>query len=128
MWIIKFYWFDFDLDLMTLVLKLDLDIVKMYVCTKNEVGTFYGSKVTAWTDIQTDRQTDRLMDRQMNRHIDTEKDWTDIITYPHTWMVIKQECISVKCKPPACWQYGLHKIGRDIDIFLWPWCNLHLDV
>ena len=57
------------------------------------------------------------MDRQMNRHIDWEKDWTDIITYPHTWMVIKQECISVECKPPACWQYGLHKIGSDIDIF-----------
>ena len=62
MWIIKFYWFDFDLDLMTLVLKLDLDIVKMYVCTKNEVGIFNGSKVTAWTDTQTDWWTDRWTD------------------------------------------------------------------
>ena len=41
---------------------------------------------------------------------------------------LKQECISVEYKPPACWQYGLHKIGRDIDIFtltlMWPspWC------
>ena len=30
---------------MTLVLKLDLDIIKMYVCTKNEVPTFSNSKV-----------------------------------------------------------------------------------
>ena len=37
--------FDLDLDPMTLVLKLDLDIIKMYVCTKNEVPTFSGSKV-----------------------------------------------------------------------------------
>ena len=32
---------------MTLVLKLDLDIIKMYVCTKNEVPTFSGSKAGA---------------------------------------------------------------------------------
>ena len=41
----NFYSFDLDLDPMTLVLKLDLDIIKMYVCTKNEVPTFSGSKV-----------------------------------------------------------------------------------
>ena len=35
---------------------------------------------------------------------------------------------SVKCKPPTCRQYGLHKIWRDEDILLWPWCYLHLDV
>ena len=39
----------------------------------------------------------------------------------------KQECISGEFKPPTCWQYWLHEIGRDIDIFLilmWPspWC------
>ena len=32
---------------MTLVLNLYLDIVKMYVCAKNEVPTFNGSKVIA---------------------------------------------------------------------------------
>ena len=41
----KFYSFDLDLDPVTLVLKLDLDIIKMYVCTKNEVPTFSSSKV-----------------------------------------------------------------------------------
>ena len=41
----KYYSFDLNLDKMILVLKLDLDIVKMYVCTKNEVPTFSGSKV-----------------------------------------------------------------------------------
>ena len=30
---------------MTLVLKLDLDIIKMYVCTKDEVPIFSVSKV-----------------------------------------------------------------------------------
>ena len=37
--------FDLDLDPMTLVVNLDLDIIKMYMCTKNEVPTFSGSKV-----------------------------------------------------------------------------------
>ena len=32
---------------MTLVLKLDLDIMKMYVCTKDEAPTSNGSKVIA---------------------------------------------------------------------------------
>ena len=36
----KFESFDLDLDPMTLVLKLDLDIIKMHMCTKNEVPTF----------------------------------------------------------------------------------------
>ena len=36
--------------------------------------------------------------------------------------------ISVECKPPACREYGLHKIWRDVDILLWPWHDLHLDV
>ena len=40
----KFYSFDLDLDPMALVLKPDLEIIKMYVCTKNEVPTFSGSK------------------------------------------------------------------------------------
>ena len=66
MWIMKFYWFGLDINPMTLVLKLDLDIVKMYVCTKNET----------WTDTQTDTHTDR------------HTDLTKIITYPHTRMVI----------------------------------------
>ena len=48
----KFYSFDLDLYQMTLVLKLDLDIVKMYACTENEVSSFSGSKVIAWTGIQ----------------------------------------------------------------------------
>ena len=48
---------------MTLVLKLDLDIVKMYVCTKDEAPIPNGSKVIVWTDGQTDRQTDKQTDR-----------------------------------------------------------------
>ena len=31
---------------MTLVLKLDVDIIKMYVCAKNEVPIFSSSKFT----------------------------------------------------------------------------------
>ena len=60
MWIMKFYWL--DLDPMALLLKFDLDIVKMYMCTKDEAPTFNSSKVIVWTDTQTDtdRQTDRL--------------------------------------------------------------------
>ena len=38
------FW-SFDLGPITLVLKRDLDIIKMYVCTKNEVPTFSDSKV-----------------------------------------------------------------------------------
>ena len=67
MWNMKFY--SFDLDPMTLVLKLDLDIIKMYVCTKDEVPIFSSSKVNIWTD----RQTDRL-------------NWNYYL--PHTRMVI----------------------------------------
>ena len=47
---------------MTLVLNLHLDIVKMYVCAKNEVPTFSGSKVIAWKDTQTATQTDTQTD------------------------------------------------------------------
>ena len=54
MWIIKIYSLDLDLDPMTLVLKLDLDIIKMYVCAKNEVPSFSSSKDIIWTDTQTD--------------------------------------------------------------------------
>ena len=36
----KFYSFNLDLDTMNLVFKLDLDIIKMYMCTKNEVPIF----------------------------------------------------------------------------------------
>ena len=55
-----FYSFDLDLDPMTLKLILDLDMVKMYLHTHNEVPSFSGSKVIAWTDRHTDRQTSRL--------------------------------------------------------------------
>ena len=60
----KFHFFDLDLDPMILVLKLDLDIIKMYLCTENEVPSFSGSKVA-----------------------DTQTDSTEIITYPHMRMV-----------------------------------------
>ena len=40
----------------------------------------------------------------------------------------EQECISVECKPPACWQYGLHKIKRDLDILSLTMMWLSLDV
>ena len=53
---------------MTLVLKLDLDIIKMCVCTKNEVPTFSGSKLSPeQTHKQTDGQTDGQTDRQTHR-------------------------------------------------------------
>ena len=45
---------------MTLVLKLDLDMVKMYLCTKNEIFSYSSSKAVA----QTDRHTDTYRDRQ----------------------------------------------------------------
>ena len=50
------YSFDLDLNPMTLVLKVDLDIIKMYVCTENEVPSLSVLDVTAWTE--TDKQTD----------------------------------------------------------------------
>ena len=56
----KFYSFDLDFDLVTLILKLDLDIIKMSLCTKNEVPTF--------------RQTDRQTHKQ-------QTDSTENITY-----------------------------------------------
>ena len=68
---------------MTLVLKLDLDMVKMYVYTKNEVPTFSSSKIIARTDRQTHRQT--------HRHTDRQTDLSEIITIPHTRMVITLE-------------------------------------
>ena len=49
---------------MTLVLKLDLDIIKMYVCTKNEVQQFKSYHLNRHTDRQMDRQMDRQTDRQ----------------------------------------------------------------
>ena len=85
---------------MTLILKLDLDMVKMYLYAKNELPSCSGSKVIArtdtqtdrWTDRQTERQTHRQTDRQTDRHIDRQTDrqtdMTEIITYPHTRMVI----------------------------------------
>ena len=48
---------DLDFDSMTLILKLDLDMIRMYVCSKNEVLTFSGLKVIVWTDTQMGRQT-----------------------------------------------------------------------
>ena len=41
---------------MTLLLKVDLDIVKMYLCTENEIPSFSGSKVTSRTERNTDTQ------------------------------------------------------------------------
>ena len=42
----------------------------------------------------------------------------------HTLRINEQEHISVEYKPSACWEYELHKIGRDVDIFtlilMWP--------
>ena len=58
---------------MTLILKLDLDMVNMHLYTKNEIPSYSGSKVVARTDRHTDKHTDP----------------TEIITYPHTRVVIK---------------------------------------
>ena len=66
---------------MTLILKLDLDIIKMYVCTKNEVPTLSGSKVIIRTVRQTHTHTDRHTE-QTHRQTDP----TEIITYrTHGW-------------------------------------------
>ena len=62
-----FYSFDLDLNPMTLILKLDLDMVKTYLYTENEVPSYSGSKVIAWTDRQTDRWTDTQTDIQTFR-------------------------------------------------------------
>ena len=70
---------------MTLILKLDLDIIKRYVCTKNEASTFNSSKVIAGTD----RYTDRQIHIQTDRHTDRQTDSSENITYPHTRMVTK---------------------------------------
>ena len=59
---------------MTLVLESDFDIVKMYVCTKNEVPYFSSSKVPVWKDTQTEFS-------------ETETDSIEIITYLHKQMV-----------------------------------------
>ena len=40
------------------------------------------------TDRQTDGQTDTQTDRWTDRHTDRQTDSTEIITYPHTRMVI----------------------------------------
>ena len=75
---------------MTLVLKLDLDIIKMYVCTKNEVLPSAVQKLSSeqthrQTDGQTDRQTDTQTDGQTDRQTDTQTDrWTDRQTDRHT--------------------------------------------
>ena len=45
---------DLDLDPKTLILKPDLDIIKMSMCTKNEVPTFSSSSY------HLNRQTDKL--------------------------------------------------------------------
>ena len=45
--------YSFDLEPMTLIFKLDLDMVKMYLHAENEVPSYSGSKVIAWTDRQT---------------------------------------------------------------------------
>ena len=37
--------YSFNLDPMTLILNLYLDMLKMYLCTKNEVPSFSSSKV-----------------------------------------------------------------------------------
>ena len=55
---------------MTLVCKLDLDIVKMYMCTKNEATTFNSSKVTA-LNRQTEK-TDRQTDKRTDAHTHTD--------------------------------------------------------
>ena len=63
----KFYPFDLDLDSITIVLKL----VKIYVCSENEVPSFKNCSLNRYTERYTDAQTDS----------------TEIITYPHTRMV-----------------------------------------
>ena len=62
--------FDLDLDLDPVTLILKLDMVMMYLYTENEVPSFGASKVIASTDRQTQTNS------------------TEIITYPHTRMVI----------------------------------------
>ena len=55
-----------------MVLKLGLDMVKMYLYFDNELPIYSSSKVTAQTHRHTERQTDP----------------TEIITFPHTRMVV----------------------------------------
>ena len=53
--------------------------------------------------------------------------WTEITKRGYRTHSLKSS-ISVECKPPTCREYGLHKIWRDVNILLWPWYDLHLDV
>ena len=51
---IIFHSFDLSIDPVTLILKFDLNIIKIYLCTKNGVPSYGGSKVIAWTDRHTE--------------------------------------------------------------------------
>ena len=117
-WIMEFYPFDLDLDSMTLVLKFGLDIVKIHVCTKNEVPIFSSSKDIAWIE---KRWTHRL---NWNYYLPAYADGnyflqtcfilhyhdhdTMITSLDHNFdkhlritKILKQECIPVGCVPPA---------------------------
>ena len=99
------------LDVITLVLKFDPVIIKMYVCTKNEVPTFNGSKVIIWTNTQTDRQ----MDRQTDTHTDTQ---TDRHTHRHT---DRQTWLKLLPTTYADGKYGSVLYGIQDLAFPWTW-------
>ena len=66
----EIYSFDFDIDPITLLHKLDLNIIKMHVCTENDVISLSSSKrinmkryIDTQKDIQTDTHTGTKTDR-----------------------------------------------------------------
>ena len=66
---------------MTLIYEFDLDILKVYLCTKNEVRSSMHSKVRAQTDRYTDKHT----------HTHTHTDATENITFPLSRLVINRK-------------------------------------
>ena len=85
---------------MNLVLKLDLDIVKMYVCTENEVPTFSGWKDIDWTNTQTNIQADTQSDtteityrhsRMVKNNQETKKISTSSTIRTNTWMNLQSQ-------------------------------------
>ena len=97
---------------MIFILKLDLDMVQMYLYTENEIPSYNGSKVVAWTDGHTETQTD------------TQTDLIEIITYPQIRMVIililREFCIKrdfsdrISCVKLLNWIYNIVNIKERI--------------
>ena len=67
---------------MTLILKHDLDMVKMYLCTQNEVPRLSGSKVTdKQTDYLSEMKTRMVLNYARARVCVCDLDQANIVTF-----------------------------------------------